>query len=98
MSDTPPAATPVLHLDNDRVRVTEWRFAPGAATGFHEHMMDYVITPLMDGRLRLIDAEGQVTEAELKRGVSYYRARGVRHDVINAGPGEMAFVEVELKP
>lgn len=26
-------ATPTVFIDNERVRVTEWRFAPGAATG-----------------------------------------------------------------
>ena len=29
------------------VMVTEWRFAPGAATGWHRHEFDYVITPVM---------------------------------------------------
>jgi len=26
-------AEPIVHVDNEHVRVTEWRFAPGAATG-----------------------------------------------------------------
>lgn len=92
-----PTATSVVHVDNDRVTVTEWRFAPGASTGFHEHGMDYVITPLMDGRLTLVDAVGNVVEAELRRGQSYFRQKGVQHDVINASGSDFAFVEVELK-
>jgi hypothetical protein len=28
-------AAPTLLIDNERVRVTEWRFAPGAAIGWH---------------------------------------------------------------
>ncbi len=30
-------ATAKVFIDNERVRVTEWRFAPGAATGWHRH-------------------------------------------------------------
>lgn len=30
-------------IDNDRVVVTEWRFAPGAQTGWHVHALDYVV-------------------------------------------------------
>jgi hypothetical protein len=46
-------ATATLLIDNDRVRVTRWRFAPGAATGWHTHEDDYVIVPLTDGTLKL---------------------------------------------
>jgi hypothetical protein len=44
-------AVPTVFIDNDRVRVTEWRFAAGAATGWHRHEMDYVAVPLGDGML-----------------------------------------------
>ncbi len=43
-------AEPVTHIDDDRFRVTEWRFAPGAETGWHVHGHDYVVVPLTDGR------------------------------------------------
>ena len=46
-----PQAVPTVQVDNERVRVTEWRFAPGAETGEHVHQMDYVVVPLGDGRL-----------------------------------------------
>lgn len=90
------AAKPTLQIDNDRVRVTEWRFAPGAATGWHRHEMDYVVVPMLDGKLRLVEPEG-TREVDLKAGVSYTRKAGVEHDVINANTYEYAFIEVELK-
>ena len=31
------AAVPTVQFETERVRVTEWRFAPGAATGWHRH-------------------------------------------------------------
>ena len=90
-------AVPTVHVDNDRVRVTEWRFAPGAATGWHRHEFDYVITPVVNGVVDIVDGQGARTPFEMLAGVSYFREAGVEHDVVNAGPGDLAFVEVELK-
>ncbi|MEQ1874423.1 MAG: cupin domain-containing protein [Ilumatobacteraceae bacterium] len=90
-------AVPTVQIDNDRVIVTEWRFAPGAETGWHRHAHDYVVVPLADGKLRITGLDGQTTEAALRHGVSYTRAAGVEHNVINANAFEFAFVEVELR-
>jgi quercetin dioxygenase-like cupin family protein len=86
-----------VFIDNERVRVTEWRFAPGAATGWHRHEMDYVVVPMVDGALELVGQGGERTRAELRKGVPYFREVGVEHDVINANPYEFAFIEIELK-
>ena len=90
------AAIPEMQIDNERVRVTEWRFAPGAATGWHRHEFAYVIVPLTTGKLLLVDTAGK-REAELAAGTTYFRPAGVEHDVINANDFEFRFVEVELK-
>ncbi len=97
MSETPIAATPEQQEDNDRTRVTKWSFAPGAETGFHIHGMDYVVVPMLDGRLKLVSPEGAETFAELKAGQSYFRNSGVHHNVINANDFDFAFVEIEFK-
>jgi quercetin dioxygenase-like cupin family protein len=93
----PGKAVPTALIDNERVRVTEWRFAPGAATGWHRHALDYVVVPMTDGVLELVLPGGGRDRAELTRGRPYFRAAGVEHDVINANPFEFAFVEIELK-
>lgn len=90
------AAQPTLQIDNERVRVTEWRFAPGAQTGWHVHEMDYIVVPLYDGALR-IDTGSSITDVDLLHGASYARPAGVAHNVINNNSFEFAFVEVELK-
>ena len=59
-------ATPTF-IDNERVRVTEWRFAPGAATGWHRHAMDYVVVPMLDGELELVGPDGERTRAKLSK-------------------------------
>ena len=89
-------ATPKTLIDNDRVIVTEWRFGPGANTGWHRHAHDYVVVPLMDGKVKLETKEG-TSFAEMKKGAPYFRKTGVEHDVINANEGEYAFIEIELK-
>jgi len=90
-----PVASTVF-IDNERVRVTEWRFAPGAATGWHRHEYDYVVVPLLDGSLKLLEGGGERI-AQLKKGVPYFRNVGVEHDVVNANDFEYAFIEVEIK-
>jgi len=89
-------AVPTVQLENDRVRVTEWRFAPGAATGWHRHEYDYVVVPILDGTLVITNAEGE-SRSELRLGHSYYRDAGVEHDVRNGNAYEFAFIEVEMK-
>ena len=89
-------ATSTVQVDNDRVLVTEWRFAPGADTGHHVHARDYVVVPMTSGTLRLVDAAGS-REALLEAGVSYARPAGVAHNVVNANSFEFRFVEIELK-
>ena len=89
-------AVATVQVDDERVRITEWRFASGAATGWHRHALDYVVVPLTTGTLRLVGPEG-ARDAALVAGQSYAGAAGVEHDVVNVNPFEFAFVEIELK-
>lgn len=91
------SATPTVTIDNDRVRVTEWRFKErGDNTGWHRHAYDYVVVPLFDGILEIDLGHGERVKAEMQNGVPYFREIGVEHDVINGNDFECAFVEVEL--
>jgi quercetin dioxygenase-like cupin family protein len=90
-------AVPTIEIDNARVRVTRWQFAPAAETGFHVHQWDYAVVPLADGRLKIIAPDGAESFADLKHGVPYFRTAGVHHNVINANDGDFAFIEIELK-
>ncbi len=90
-------ATSTVLIDNERTRVTEWRFAPGASTGWHRHEYDYVVVPMLDGKLELSTGDDDKQVAELSTGVAYFRQVGVEHDVKNVNDFEYAFVEVEFK-
>ncbi|MCC7080928.1 MAG: cupin domain-containing protein [Burkholderiales bacterium] len=89
-------AVPTVQIDDERVRVTHWRFAPGAETGHHVHAHDYVVVPMTTGTLRLEEPSG-TREVRLEAGASYARRAGVAHNVVNASGGEFSFVEIELK-
>jgi beta-alanine degradation protein BauB len=92
----PAKAKPTLQIENERVRVIEWRFAPGAETGHHVHAHDYVVVPQTDGRLLLETKDGD-RHADLRVGRPYFRNAGVEHNVVNANEHEFVFIEVELK-
>jgi beta-alanine degradation protein BauB len=90
------SAKSIVHVENDRVIVTEYRFQKGENTGWHRHGHDYVVVPLMDGKLRIETKDGS-SIVDMKKGAPYFRNEGVEHDVINASDGEYAFIEIELK-
>lgn len=90
-------ATGTVLIENDRTRVTEWRFAErGANTGWHRHEYDYVVIPLFDGALEIENPDGSLTAAPMTNGVPYFRNLGVEHDVRSANDFECAFIEVEF--
>ncbi len=92
-----PQASATVKIDNERVRVTEWSFEPGQATGHHRHELDYIVVPLTTGRLKIIDNSGAESDAQLERGEPYFRYAGVEHNVINDDSKLNAFIELELK-
>lgn len=89
-------AIPTTQIDNDRAIVTEWRFAPGSETGWHTHGHDYIVVPMTSGMLHLETPDG-LKEFQLVAGQSYTRGAGVNHNVINASPHEIVFVEIEIR-
>ena len=56
-----------IMIDNFRTRVTEWKFEPGEETGQHIHEYDYVVVPMADGVLKIINEDGSITFSELKK-------------------------------
>lgn len=89
-------AIATLKIEEPHVRVTEYRFPRGAETGWHRHAHDYVVVPLLDGKLRLEEPGGTSRVAELRTHQPYARHAGVEHNVINANEFEYAFLEIEL--
>ena len=92
-----PKAIPTVLIDDPRTVTTEWRFAPGAETGWHRHGHDYVVVPMSTGKLLLEEPGGATRTADLVTGRPYARSEGVEHNVVNANDYEFVFIEIELK-
>lgn len=92
-----PACTATQLVDDARVRVTHFDFAPGAETGWHRHGFDYVITAITDCEMLIEEPGGGSRQVTVPAGTAYRRSAGVEHNVVNAGAGPMSFVEVEVK-
>ncbi len=84
-------------IDDTRVRVTRFDFAPGAETGWHRHAFDYVITAVTDCTMLLEEPGGGSRSVLVPAGSVYRRSEGVEHNVVNGGDSEMSFIEFELK-
>jgi quercetin dioxygenase-like cupin family protein len=91
------SCTATAVVDDDRVRVTRFDFTSGAETGWHRHGYDYVIVAVTDCEMLIEEPDGGTRRVSVPAGTAYRREAGVEHNVINGGPAEMSFVEVELK-
>ena len=90
-------ATATIFEDNERVRVTEWRFAVGEETGWHRHELDYTVVPVSTGTLTIVERDGIETSNSISLGVPYFRYSGAEHNVINRSDSPVAFIEIEIK-
>ncbi len=62
-------AEPTVLVDDDRVKVTRWDFAPGAETGWHRHGMDYVVTTLTPCAFVLEEPAAAARTVEMEAGL-----------------------------
>ena len=83
-------------IDNDIIMVTEWFFEIGDSTGQHIHEYDYVVVPMLDGELKIIDKDKKETISKLSKGGVYYRDKGVNHNVFNNNDFAYSFIEIEI--
>ncbi len=86
-----------IQINNKLVKVTKHSFMPGEETGMHKHLYDYIVTPITDGKLLLIDKNGNESNYNLIASHSYFRKAGIEHNVINNGKRKLIFIEIELK-
>ncbi len=90
-------ATSNIQINNKLIKVTKYSFMPGQETGMHKHLFNYIVTPITNGRLLLIDKKGNESNYNLIASQSYFRKAGVEHNVINYSKHNLIFIETELK-
>ncbi len=84
-------------FEDEKTRVTSWRFDPGTQTGWHHHNFDYVTIQQSGGQLQLENDKGDifVVKYEPERTVGY--AAPVKHNAINISDEEVRVIEIEYK-
>ncbi len=82
-------------FENDRVRVIEVNYAPGAVHETHSHP-DHVIYALGDAKVRMTGADGKSTDVDIKKGGTRWQP-AVTHKTENIGTTPISVIMVELK-
>ena len=82
-------------LENDRVRLLEYRGKPGDVTAMHSHpdVLAYTITP---GKFKFTFPDGQSFETELKAGEPMF-VEAQSRSTENTGDSDVHVLLVELK-
>ena len=83
-------------LDNDRVRVLEYRGSNGDKTPMHSHPAQVAIG-ITDMKAIFTFPDGQTQPIELKAGEAMYIAEPMSHAVEVTGEGEAHALLIELK-
>ena len=82
-------------LENDKVKVLDFKLKPGEETGMHSHP-NYIVYFLTDGKMMTAMADGKSTESEVKAGdISW--SEGLTHNNKNTGKTEAHAIVIELK-
>jgi beta-alanine degradation protein BauB len=86
-----------LLLEDDRTRITQWVFAPGDQTGWHNHTFDYVTVQQSGGALLLQNADGSEKQVDYKDGRTLAWTAPIEHNAINISDVEVRVLEIEYK-
>jgi len=83
-------------LENDKVRVIEVEFAPGATTAWHSHP-NHTAYALTSGKIQITDKGKPPTNIDVKMGTAMYMP-AVTHMAKNIGTTNLKLIITELKP
>ena len=89
-------AEPTITIDNERVKVGDWRMGPDTRIGHHVHPLDYLVVALSTGDLTIATADEEFA-FPLEVGATVFGSAGDAHDVLNRGDAEVRFLEIEIK-
>lgn len=86
-----------LLFEDERTRITQWRFAPGDQTGWHAHEWDYVTVQQSGGRLRLDGADGTESFVDYSSGRTMSWTAPIEHNATNVSDNVVRVLEIEYK-
>jgi hypothetical protein len=82
-------------LENDEVRVLEYRLKPGQKEPLHSHP-DGVVYGFNDSKIRVTSADGKVSQSAGRAGDVFWR-KSVTHALENVGNTDVHSLAVEIK-
>ena len=85
----------VVLFEDERSRITFWRFPPGTETGWHRHTHDYVTLQQSSGQLKLEDRAGNVRLVDYQDGKAAAYSAPVEHNATNVSNQEVRVTEIE---
>jgi beta-alanine degradation protein BauB len=85
-----------VRLENDRVRVLEYRLGPGSKEAMHSHLPG-VVHVMADASFRSTSSEGATSVSSRKAGEIFWRESST-HSAENIGGTEAHGLSIELKP
>ena len=84
-----------VYLENDRVRVLEYRIKPGEKNAMHSHP-DYLWFALVPEKFKLTLSDGKTIDSEAKAGEVFF-SEAENHAYENVGSNEAHGFLIELK-
>ena len=97
LSQSKKRADFTLLFEDQKTKITSWRFDPGAETGWHLHNFDYVTIQKSGGRLKLESEDGNVKFIEYKNDKTVGYTSPVKHNATNVSNEEVQVIEIEYK-
>ena len=82
-------------LENDRVRVLEWRLKPGEKEAMHSHPPG-VVYELSSAKLRITTPDGKTEKATGTAGETFWRGP-TTHAIENIGDTEAHAIAIDVK-
>ncbi len=83
--------------ENDIIKVWDLTLAPGEATSWHQHEMDYMFVVVKNGKVTTEYTNGDVENQDDEIGVIDYRETDVPHRLVNNDSKEYKNIVIEFK-
>jgi mannose-6-phosphate isomerase-like protein (cupin superfamily) len=85
-------------VDNDKVTVRRWKFAPGERSPWHTHSLDHVFVVVHGSNIREYLPDGTIHDDEQETGhAAFVPGTGKTHSFENHGTVPYEMISIELK-
>ena len=97
LSQSKKRAEFIVLFEDQKTKITSWRFDPGDETGWHHHNYDYVTIQKSRGRLKLEREDGEVKFITYHEDKTDSYKAPIKHNATNVSNEEVRVIEIEYK-